>query len=113
MREARIILPSLTQHGRLVRSDVSEWLEAQLLRHFNGFTKLDAEGVFWSEKHGKVVEFTTIYDIAVEFNSDSFIELVAIAQDLAHKADQECVYVRSAGGVVLFVKPVGDMVYHV
>jgi hypothetical protein len=113
MREARIILPSLTQHGRIVHSDVGDWLEVQLLRHFKGFTKWDAEGVFWSEQHGQVVEFTTIYDVAMEFNNDSFIELVTIAQKLAQKADQESVYVRSAGGVVLFVKPVGEMVSHV
>jgi hypothetical protein len=93
MREARIILPS-------VSFDATNYLQKALISLAGGYTKTNVTGCWKDAKGTKVYDTSIAYDVAVQPNAYSMLELRRIAVEAARIAEQEAVYVRDCNGEV-------------
>jgi len=102
LREARIILPILDNHGAPT-TDAHAWLTEALIDTFGGATMLDCNGV-WRGPDGKVHRDPGVaYDVAIPDDTRSAYMLRDIAAKACEMARQECVYVRWADHTVSMI----------
>jgi len=98
LRETRIILPFMTQHGSPVRLDVRVWLDAELAEKFGGFTCFQGQGACTMRDSSLKTEGDWVYDVAMP--ERDYPKLILIGLKLLTKADQETVYLRDPYGRV-------------
>jgi hypothetical protein len=107
-RIAFIILPLRDNQGRRT-TEAHAALRDAVLGHFGGYTQTLVTGV-WRNEDGVVFNDDSLkYEIAMDTGAGAGKKLVEIAAQACRDADQQCVVIQLASGVVHFITPRGDM----
>jgi hypothetical protein len=105
MKQARIILPHLTQKGARVEPRVEYRFLEWITDSFGGCTTSQGFGYWCNPVDGKRFrEPVTIVDIAMEETLVASARLMDIAKTFKDEADQVCVYVCHVSGEIEFVE---------
>ena len=102
MKLAQIILPKDTPHLHATLHATHMYLEAELAKHWNGFTAMPAKG-FWQDPNGNgLYEEVIVYMVAME--RADVIHLRELAERVAKLGGQDCVMIVTPNGDVEFIK---------
>lgn len=102
MREARIILPNVDNHGADL-TDCHCALRATLVDTWGGCTALPAQG-YWRNGQAVIAEPVTVYIVAMGDSEADRAKLESVARFYGHMSGQACVYISHASGNVLLVE---------
>jgi hypothetical protein len=108
LRIATLILPLRDNAGNKV-TDAHAHLRTGILDAFGGYTQTLVAGA-WKGDDGKVyLDDSLKYEIAMTTGVSDGQKLVTIATSACVQANQECVMVQLASGVVHFIDQKGSM----
>lgn len=101
-REARLILPSETQHSaRVPRAQITA-IEKEIASEYGGYTETKGKGGYVMASGELKREAVVVLDIAMKQRGAAKLE--RLAHKIAVELDQESVYVRLPSGKVEFVR---------
>jgi hypothetical protein len=107
-RIAFLILPLRDNDGNRLTETHAALREA-ILGHYGGYTQYLVTGA-WRNGYGETFNDDSLkYEIAMTTSVADGKKLVQIAAEACRDADQQCVMIQLASGVVHFITPRGDM----